>query len=88
VSSTQVLELVLAAYLFSTWIVAAVLHHGDFKSRIQELRTRRTIGISALALSPVTLVVILLALLYLGLRRIGHEIAVYVGFDEGVVDEQ
>jgi hypothetical protein len=69
-------------------VVIMSMHHGDFRSRIQEPRTRRTIGISALVLAPLSLVVGILALFYIAARAIGREVASYAGFDDEPIDTQ
>jgi len=73
--------------LINVKLMEGVFTQGQKQEMIRKL-TDAMVSIEGEHMRPVTLVVILLALLYLGLRRIGHEIAVYVGFDEGVVDEQ
>lgn len=80
VSTKNWVELGLLIYIVCFWVVILSLHHGDFKSRVQELRTRRTIGVFALVMAPLSIVIGILALLYLALRWSGREIAAYAGF--------
>jgi hypothetical protein len=87
-SGTDWLQLGLVLYVLCVAMMAMIMHHADFRSRIQQQHVRRSVGAIMLILAPESLVIIIIVLLYVFVRAMGHDIAVYAGFDGDAGDEQ
>lgn len=87
-SAMDWLKLGLVLYIVCFMVVLVSMHHRNFMSRIRTGRTRRTVGILALVLAPLSLVVGILWLLWRVVCAFGHEIEVYAGFGEEAADRR